>query len=209
MAYQEKPKPKDEKQLDLEGSLYASIATLDRLSREFNEGNIGESFYKRQIKGLIRDAFKARVRLEQIQNFSIEEFIQSQQLKDKFPLGVQKLLLAEGSGEEAVMPYTQLRKIPAKVAEFVSASIELLDFLQLRSVAKIEHIVPLLDDLKRILESFPGIPNDYWVLDEIEKWRQSLSDQDPKKLLEEEEIDQLGFQASRWLDDFRSKLKDM
>ncbi len=208
MSYKERSMKNDP--LEYEGELYSAIATLDRLATDFADGNIDDTFYRKQLQALIREAYKARISLEREGNFQMEEFIKKNQLEEKFPRGIEKLKLAEGKGT-VVIPYQELRRIPRKAADFVATSINLLDHLSLKSVAKIEYIVPMLDELYRILESFPGVDPNYWVLEEINSWRVILSQEEPSKLLPDSDIEKLAFQAERWLGEFRglvSKLAD-
>ncbi|MHA1912459.1 MAG: hypothetical protein ACTSYA_12285 [Candidatus Kariarchaeaceae archaeon] len=201
------------KQIDVEADLFASIATIDNLSRSFARGMVNGPLYKRQLQGLIKDAFKARMKLNQM-DFELTEFIEANKLAIKYPNGLQKLELFEGTsdieGEELqIMPYESLRQLPAQSADYVANAIELIDLLRLRSIARIDMIVPLLEDMIHILPSFPTGEKDDWVVDDITKWKLSLENLNPDEILDEETATRLEFQAVRWMNDFRRRLKSI
>ncbi len=195
--------------LEYEGDLYSAVVTLDRLAEDFANGEIDDTFYRKQLQALIRAAYKARINLEKTTQFDVEEFIKKHKLDEKYPKGLEKLRLAEGKEGQIEIPYKELKKIPKKVADYVATNIELLDNLALRSVAKVEYIVPLLDEMKRILESFPGMKKDYWIIEEIETWIKLLEDESPSKLLDDSEIERLSFQAERWRAEFISMIGEL
>ena len=195
--------------LENEGELYSAIVTLDRLAEDFANGEIEDTFYRKQLQALIRTAYKARMKLEKTGQFDVEEFIKKHKLDEKHPKGIEKLRLAEGREGQIEIPYKELRKIPKKVADYVATNIELLDNLALRSVAKIEYIVPLLDEMKRILTSFPGVEKDHWIIEEITSWIKILEKEDPSRLLDDSEIERLSFQAERWRAEFISLIAQL
>ena len=200
-------------QIDVEADLFASIATIDTLSKSFARGMVNGPLYKRQLQGLIKDAFKARMKLNQM-DFELSEFIEANNLATKYPSGLQKLELLEGisdiEGEELqVMPYESLRQLPAQSADYVASSIELIDLLRLRSIARIDMIVPLFEDMIHILPSFPSGEESDWVVDDVTKWKHSLENLNPDDILDEETATRLEFQAVRWLNDFRRRLKSI
>ena len=201
------------KQIDVEADLFASVATIDNLSRSFERGMVNGPLYKRQLQGLIKDAFRARMKLNQM-DFELSEFIEVNELATRYPNGLQKLELFEGisdiEGEELqVMPYESLRQLPAQSADYVASSIELIDLMRLRSIARVDMIVPLLEDMIHILPSFPSGEETDWVIDDITKWKHSLENLSPDELLDEETATRFEFQAVRWLNDFRRRLKSI
>ena len=200
-------------QIDIEADLFASIATIDNLSKSFERGMVNGPLYKRQLQGLIKDAFRARMKLNQM-DFELEEFLEVNSLATKYPSGVQKLQLFEGTGDiegedVQVMPYESLRQLPAQSADYVANSIELIDLLRLRSIARVDMIVPLFEDMIHILPSFPSGEENDWVVDDIKKWKHSLEPLDPDEVLDEETATRLEYQAVRWLNDFRRRLKSI
>ena len=88
------------------------------------------------------------------------------------------------------------------------AMIELIDLAKLRSVARIDLIVPNLDDILLLLENFPGFGKDYWAYVEIERWRDNLKKESPDKIIDEEMAKNLEYNAVRWLNDFRRRLRE-
>ena len=99
--------------------------------------------------------------------------------------------------------------MPAKTADFVSASIELLDLTRLRSVAKAELILADLEEMLHILSTFPAIQRDHWMIEDMKNWKDIISNYKPQEVIKEEDCEKLEFQAARWLNEFRRMLKDL
>ncbi len=205
MSYQRRQKDP----LQVEADLFAAIATMDKLSKYFDKGLVEETLYRRQLKSCISDVFKARMLLER-QGFDIDTFINREDLANKYPEGLRRLDLVEGLNSDSVsLEYGELKELPAKSAEYVANAIELMDFLKLRSVARIEFIVPLLDEMYNILNEFPKMGSDHWSVIEINGWRSELTNERPTMVLQEDQCEKLEFDASRWLNEFRRTLKGL
>ena len=195
--------------LQVEADLFAAIATMDQLSKYFDKGLVEETLYRRQLKSCISDVFKARIQLER-QGFNLSNFIEKENLVNKYPEGLRRLDLVEGlDSDSETLEYKELKELPAKSADYVANAIELIDFLKLRSIAKIEYIVPLLDDMHSILLTFPNLGENHWCVTEIDGWRKSLLTEKPSMVLPEEESEKLEFDAVRWLNEFRRLLKEL
>ncbi len=210
MSYSSKRKSK----LDLEADLASCIATIDILSNNFVNGIIDPGMYRRQIRSLIRDAFKTRFQLERL-GFDLDKFLNAEKIIEKYPYGSEKLRFAEGVApiplsedmETVAMPFGQMKNLPAKTADFVAASIELIDLLRLGSIARVELIVPNLDEMEDILRAFPGFGADSEEVKEIIQWKKMLEVKPPDEVLEEGLIKRLEFEAVRWLNSFRRSLR--
>ena len=206
---------KNKSQLELEAELFSCIATIDNLSHRFTDGILDPGMYRRQLRALIRDAFKARFQLQK-KGFDLDSFLDREKIVKKYPYGAEKLRFAEGvapipideSVETIAMPFAQMKNLPAKSADFVAAAIELIDLLRLGSVARVELIVPNLDDMSSILETFPGYGKDHEVVKEHNNWKEMLAAKPPDEVIEEGLIKRLEFEAVRWLNDFRRSLRD-
>jgi hypothetical protein len=206
MSYQRR---KQKNPLEIEADLFAAIATMDKLSKYFDKGLVEETLYRRQLKSCISDVFKSRMLLEQL-GFDIEEFISKQDLKNKYPEGLRRLDLVEGlAGDSESIGFKDLKDLPAKSADYVANAIELIDLLKLRTVATVEYIVPLLDEMSDILTKFPNIGKSHWSVVEVEGWRKSLLDEQPSKVLPDDQSEKLEFDAVRWLNEFRRNLKEL
>ncbi len=205
MSYQTKRRQKS--LLDHKADLYAAIATIDRLATHFDRGMVEETLYRRQMKAAISDVFKAQMALEE-HGFTIEDFIKERKLDEKFPEGVKRLNLVQGleREEDTSLSFTKLKDLPVKSADYVANAIELIDVLRLRSIARVEMIVPLLDEMYNIVKEFPNLGPDHWVAVEIDGWRKALLDESPSMTLPEEDAERLEFEASRWLNEFRSQI---
>ncbi len=195
--------------LQVEADLYAAIATMDQLSKYFDKGLVEETLYRRQLKSCISDVFKARLQLER-QGFNLTDFIEREDLTNKFPEGMRRLDLVEGLDSDAIsLEYKELKELPVKSADYVANAIELIDLLKLRTVAKVEYLVPLLDDMYNILINFPKLGEDHWSIIELNGWRKTLLDEKPTMVLSDEQCEKLEFDAVRWLNEFRRHLKEL
>lgn len=207
----DKMKGNEDKQLELEAELFASIVTLDTLARSYENHEIEPIAYKKQLRSLIKDIFKVRMNLEKLTHFNIEDFIKRERLEERYPKGIKSLRMAEGTetAEAEVIPFESLKKMPAKTADFVSAAIELLDLTRLKSVARAELILADLEEMLHIISTFPAIPKDHWMVSDLENWKKVIGKYNPQDIIKEDECEKLEFQASRWLNEFRRLLKDL
>ncbi len=200
-------RPKDP--LQIKADLFAAIATMDKLSKYFDKGLVEETLLRRQLKASISDVFKARIELEKI-GFDIQDFIVKENLHEKYPEGMRRLDLAEGLSEDSVsLEFKQLKELPAKTADYVANAIELIDLLRLRTVAKVEYIIPLLDEMFAIFSKFPAMESSNWCITEMTGWISTLKDEKPSKVLGEDQSEKLEFDAVRWLNEFRRQLKEL
>lgn len=206
MSYQRR---KQKNPLEIEADLFAAIATMDKLSKYFDKGLVEETLYRRQLKSCISDVFKSRMLLEQL-GFNIEEFISNQDLKNKYPEGLRRLDLVEGLDSDSEgIGFKDLKELPAKSADYVANAIELIDLLKLGTIATVEYIVPPLDEMSDILSKFPNIGEAHWSVVEIDGWRKTLLDEQPSKVLPDDQREKLEFDAVRWLNEFRRNLKEL
>ncbi|HUU76863.1 MAG TPA: hypothetical protein VMX55_00865 [candidate division Zixibacteria bacterium] len=201
-------------QLELEAELYSCIATIDNLSQSFADGILDPGMYRRQLRSLIRDAFKSRFQLQKM-GFNLDGFLDREDIVKKYPYGAEKLRFAEGVApislnenvETIAMPFQQMSELPAKSADFVAGAIELIDLLRLGSVARIELIVPNLDEMEDLIKAYPGFGEKSEMYKEIQNWKEMLEVKPPDEVLDEGLIKRLEFEAVRWLNSFRRSLR--
>ena len=200
----------EEKILELESDLFASIVTLDNLTQGFEDNEIEQIAYRKQLRSLLRGIFKARMQLEKT-GFNLEEFVKREKLDERYPKGIRQLRVAEGveTADAISIPFDTLKKMPSKTADFVSSAIELIDLTRLRSVARADLLLADIDEMLHILKTFPSIPEDHWVIGDLNNWRDILSKYKPQDVIKEEDCEKLEFQAARWLNDFRRVLKEL
>ena len=200
----------DERILNLEADLFASIATLNALVEGYEDNEIEQIAYRKQLKALIRDIFKTRLHLEKI-GFNLETFLSREELEKKYPKGIKQLKIAEGveADDTVSIPFESLKKMPAKTADFVSSAIELIDLTRLKSVARADLILADIEEMLHILKTFPSIPEDHWVYNDMNSWKDIISKYSPQEVIKEEDCEKLEFQAARWLNDFRRLLKEL
>lgn len=200
-------KKERERILTCEGDLYASIATLDFLTVEFTEHTtVPPDKYMRFLRTLLRSVDKAHHALE---NFGIEvpNFIERENLAQHFPKGTE--ILDKHLKGILVIPSYDLTQLPRKSAKFVSICIELIDLLRLGELARVELLLPLLDDIAQVLESISFIGGNYWTVKEIREWIKTLELERPESILNENLAGKLELQADRWLRDFRNQLSNI
>lgn len=198
------------KRWELEGQLYASIGTLDLLSRTYDRGELDPNVFHKQHKNLLSTIVSIRAALEGYQ-FDLDEFIRKEELENKFPYGLRKLRITEGLDENIQdrIDYGQIKKLPSIAAEFVANSIELLDLMRLEAIATVDRILPYLDELISILTNVSVYGSNHWVTRDIDAWISWMDTQKPGQLLKQDELRKLELQASRWLSDFRRELKNI
>ncbi|MFW9831830.1 MAG: hypothetical protein ACFFD8_08645 [Candidatus Thorarchaeota archaeon] len=210
MAMRERKRPR-KKVTELKADLYSSIATLDSIVEKYEEGDLSPTLYKRQFKSLVSDTLKTRQMLE-AEGETWEGFVKEEQITEHFPVAVEKLKIGDlaPEGESAVELTAQTSaKMAAKTADIVSDLITLIDIAKLGDVARMSLIVPLLDDAIILLTKYPNFPPEYWILVALKDWRNQMQGRDPNDTLTPEEAKQLEFQAVRWLNDFKRRLREM
>ena len=198
------------KRWELEGQLYASIGTLDLLSRTYDRGELDPNVFHKQHKNLLSTIVSIRAALEGYQ-FDLDEFIRKEELENKFPYGLRKLRITEGLDENIQdrIDYGQIKKLPSIAAEFVANAIELLDLMRLEAIATVDRILPYLDELISIVTNVSVYGSNHWVTRDIDAWISWMDTQKPGQLLKQDELRKLELQASRWLSDFRRELKNI
>ena len=148
MAVRERKRRKKSKVPELKAELYGTIATLDSIVEKYEEGDLSPTLYKRQFKSLVRDTLTTRQLLES-EGESWDHFVKEEKITERFPVAVEKLQIGERApeGEKSVELAAQTSvKMAAKTADIVSDLITLIDIAKLGDVAKMNLIVPLLDE---------------------------------------------------------------
>ncbi|MHA1232673.1 MAG: hypothetical protein ACTSRP_21215 [Candidatus Helarchaeota archaeon] len=197
-------------QLEIEADFYSCIATLNSVIKNFEEGKLDPPTYKRQLRSLMRDAFKAQLELKEIDH-NIEAFLKRENIIEKFPYAAQKLRLGERSSIE-ISPLeiatVSTAQIAAMSSDLVSHFITISDYTKL-DMAKISLIMPILDDILLILEKFPAFGKEYWVYKAVNQWREKLALKDPNEILDADENSRLELDVVRWAQDFKRRLQDL
>lgn len=200
-----------------EGSLFATLHTLELYHNLNEQGELPPGVYHRQLKKLLSEALQLRFRLEKDKNFDFETFIEQEQLSQYCKFALEKLKLAEGISDldsllddGQKLDYQTMTKLPTRAADYVSNAIELMDLIRLQAIATTDRILPLLDEMRGILlQTLDIFGEDYWVITEIEAWRRKLELEAPGTILPEDELERLEMQAVRWMNDFRRELKNL
>ena len=223
MRRAEKPREKKRKesesedQLELEAELYSCIATLDMLGRSYDNGLIDASTYSRQMRAYIQRIISVREKLE-VRGFDLARFIEREKIIEKYPNAAVKLRIVKL--DETVMrpeeeiPLEIVKFSPAKLAtetaDLVSNFITLIDCVQLGDYARIDNIVPIMDDIILLLENFQGLNDkNYWVYKEITAWRDKLKNEPPDLVIDAEDAKKIEYDAVRWFKDFRQRLRHL
>nr|HDO81019.1 hypothetical protein [Candidatus Bathyarchaeota archaeon] len=217
VAEKAKERQRGNNQLSLEGELYACIATLDMLSSSYENGLIDAITYQKQLEWHIKQIINVRSKLES-KGFDLKKFLEENGILEKYPYASSRLRLAASDGvtvrSEDEIPMEALRVSPSalasRTADVISNLITLIDSLQLTDYARIDIIVPLLDELALQLEKFPGLEGEnYWVYKEVVDWRNRLKDLPPDLVLDQEDAKKMEYDAYRWYRDFKQRLKDL
>ncbi len=196
-----------ERVLGSEGDVFASVATLNFLTLEFTEhGTVPPDKYRRFLRSLLNSIEKAKHDLEQL-GIVFTDFLEREELAQHFPKGIE--ILEKHLHGILIVPSRDLTQLPRKSAKFVGTCIELIDLLRLGELARVELLLPLLDDLARVLESISFIGDDYWSVKTIREWIKTLELQSPETILNENSARMMELQADRWLRDFNNQLDSL
>jgi len=200
----------------LEGELLSGIVTLDFLDKVNERGEIPPEVFHRQIKTLLKGIIQSRIELENIGSFDFEAFITAGNIKRDYINGLNFVQRADGSEDDTGLAesvskinYTEITKLPAKAADFVATSIELLDLLRLEDIATVDRLLPLLDEIQAVFTAIALFGDDFWATKEVSEWIRVLSKRRPGTLLPTELAEKLELQSVRWLNAFRRELKNI
>ena len=201
----------------VEASLYSAIAMLHFYSVAYEEGEIAQEIYSKQLKSHLMEAIQLRFKLEKDQKFDYEKFVSVNKLSELFPKGIEKIARVTGSSdidhaidEETIqMNYQEIKKLPTKAADYVGNAIELMDIIRLQSIATVERLIPLIEDMKKIIITIKIFDADYWAVKEMDLWIEKLYNKEPGSIPTEEELERFEMYVVRWLNDFRRELKNI
>ena len=222
MKMAEKPRGKtpesdEEKQWELEAELYSCIATLDMLGKNYNNGLIDAATYSLQMRSYIQKIIDVRKNLEE-KGFDLTQFIEKEKIIESFPDAAVKLRIIKVDEKsmrpEEEIPLEILKFTPAKLAtetaDLVSNFITLIDCVQLGDYARVDNIVPIMDDIILLLENFTGLHDkNYWVYKEITAWRDKLKNEPPDLVIDSEDAKKIEYDSVRWFKDFRQRLRQL
>ncbi|WXG42789.1 MAG: hypothetical protein WED04_01595 [Promethearchaeati archaeon SRVP18_Atabeyarchaeia-1] len=199
-------------QLEYEAELYACIATLNSLMCNFEKGNVELATYKRQVQSLITDMMKFKVMLER-SGISMEYFLVNEKIQEEYPVVFEKFkLLDSGETLESFVESLTVTKadVASSTAEIVSNLITLSDYAHLGGdIVKVESLIPIIDRVLSLLRSFPTTRGDYWGLGLLTEWHDKLLGLPADAVLTPDETSKLGLDATRLLDDFKRRLREI
>ena len=180
----------------IEGSLYSAIAMLHFFSVAYEEGDVAQEVYSKQLKAHLLEAIQLRFKLEKDKKFAWDKFVEENHLQELFAEGIEKLARVSGSSdidaaldeETITINYQEMKKLPTKAADYVGNAIELMDLIRLQSVATVERLIPLLEDMKKIIISANIFDVDYWSIKEMDLWIDKLYRMPPGSIPSDEEL---------------------
>jgi len=199
-------------QLECEAEVYACIATLNSLIYNFEKGNIDMSTYKRQVQSLIEDIMKSKVKLEST-GISMEEFLREEEIVEQYPFACEKFQFLESPETlESFIESLAVTKadVASGTAEIVTNLITLCDYTKLGGdMARVESLLPLVDELLSLLQNFPTTRKDYWGLDLLREWHKRLSSLPYDTVLAPDQTKRLETDAVRLFNDFKRRLREI
>ena len=201
----------------IEASLYSAISMLHFFTIAYEKGDLAQEVYSKQLKSHLLEAIQLRFKLEKDKKFNWDEFVKENDLLELFSEGIEKLARVTGSSdidaaldEETVkIDYHEMKKLPTKAADYVGNAIELMDLIRLQSVATVERLIPLLEDMKKLIVSSKIFDIDYWAIKEMDMWTEKLYHMKPGTIPSDEELERFEMYVVRWLNDFRRELKNI
>jgi hypothetical protein len=200
-----------------EASLYSAISMLHFYSVVYEKGELAQEVYSKQLKSHLLEAIQLRFKLEKDNKFNWEDFVKENHLIELFAEGIEKLARVTGSSdidaaldEETIkIDYQEIKKLPTKAADYVGNAIELMDIVRLQSIATVERLIPLIEDMKKIIMSATIFDTDYWALKEMDLWTERFYTMEPGTIPTAEELERFEMYVVRWLNDFRRELKNI
>jgi hypothetical protein len=199
-------------QLEYEAELYACIATLNSLMCNFDKGNIELATYKRQAQSLIIDIMKYEKMLEKT-GISMEEFLRNEKIQEQYPPVFERLkLLDSGETLESFVESLTVTKadLASSTAEIVTNLITLSDYAHLGGdMVKVESLIPLLDRVLSLLQTFPTTRQNYWGLGLLSDWHTRLLALPSDAVLAPEQTKKLELDVTRLLEDFKRRLREI
>ena len=206
--------------IDIKADFYSSIAAIDTLIVNFNDGKITPSTYHRQLKSLLRDFYRAKEILYK-KRLNLHIFLAQENIPKKFQYATHRLYLTDQRSNLAFQQGTMQNypedtetkqykpdlKLASLTAKLVACLITISDCARLKVATTPEMLLPLLEEAKLIIQGIPLVDERYWVLDSIRNWHDKISKQELKLTLIEGEAAKLSLDAERWLLDFRTRLE--
>jgi hypothetical protein len=206
-----------EEHLELEAELYSCIATLDMLGKNYDNGLIDASTYSRQMRAYIQKIIDVRKKLEE-KGFDLSKFIEREKIIENYPNAAVKLRIVK-SDETVMRPEEEIpleivkfspAKLATETADLVTNFITLIDCVQLGDYARVDNIVPIMDDIILLMENYTGLNDkNYWVYKEITAWRDKLKNEPPDLVIDSEDAKKIEYDAVRWFKDFRQRIRQL
>ncbi len=206
-----------EEHLELEAELYSCIATLDMLGKNYDNGLIDASTYSRQMRAYIQKIIDVRKKLEE-KGFDLTKFIEQEKIIENYPNAAVKLRIVK-SDETVMRPEEEIpleivkfspAKLATETADLVTNFITLIDCVQLGDYARVDNIVPIMDDIILLMENYTGLNDkNYWVYKEITAWRDKLKNEPPDLVIDSEDAKKIEYDAVRWFKDFRQRIRQL
>ncbi len=190
---------------ELEAELYANLATLQSISKSFEESHIDPATFKRLLKALMKASFKAKHELEKL-GLDVKEFIRNHGFLEEFNLAVKNLdwnVEADSSIYEILLESPG--RIAVKTSEVVSNFITLSDLVKIR--ASCEFISTFLNELFIALSKYPGFSSTHPICKRILEWQSKLKDLNPSDKLDEKTSLELDNAIQIWKSEFDSIIR--
>jgi len=190
------------KLITLESELYANIATLNSISKNFEEGRVDPTTFKRQLRALMKSTFKAKRELEKL-GLDVIDFIKNEGILDEFTAAVNKLKL---TSDKDTIRYSIMLESPGKIASktfnIASEFATILDLVKLKYNATYEMVIKSLTELQNSFRNYPGFGSKHWIYIEIEQWKKKLNTGKPSEVISEETLSSLESSINMWKNEF-------
>ncbi|WEU39994.1 MAG: hypothetical protein OdinLCB4_005860 [Candidatus Odinarchaeum yellowstonii] len=190
---------------ELESELYANLATLQSISKSFEESRLDPVTFKRLLKALMKTCFKVKQELEKY-GLDVKEFIKNQGFLEEFNLAIKNL---EWDSNLDSSIYAISLESPGRIAvktyELASSFITLSDSVKLR--ISCEVLYNLLNELFNELTKYPGFSSTHPVCKEVREWQVKLKDFNPSDILDEKTSLELENAIQTWRNEFECMIK--
>ena len=183
------------------------VVTLHQISMKLKHGEIDIVAYQRYYQFLAKELIKLYTQLVEKDKINVHEFLAKYDSAEKMNTSVIIKSIISGEQEGDIFSPFQ-RDLPEKAADFVTSAIEISDLLRLKTVAKVEFVLPLLDTLKLVTEGYPGLGKKSDMTQEIVEFIKILEQKNPTELIEGALRENLELNTARWLNKFKIHLKE-
>jgi hypothetical protein len=144
----------------IESEIFATVNTIIKLSNEYQQGNLKDTFFQRSIKNAMDNLIRINMKLNE-ENLQLSEMLEKMNFTQQYHNAISTINEASSldfvNGTFPKSVSSSLLKIPGISSEITSSFITLMDAIKLYEYDNFGLIQGLFQDLIQNLEKFPGL----------------------------------------------------